>query len=113
MKQIQPDHSKKGEIQMNGKKEATNIAVGIDGKPASELPVSIGHEGKVSNTSEARAALDASALAATEFRNKAEAARERKIAIMKRIAEIDKSIVDKKNNRAAIRAIDERSREND
>jgi hypothetical protein len=50
--------------------------------------------------------IDASIAAAAEFRQKVDAAIERKVSIAKRIAEIDKSIVDKKNNRAAIRAID-------
>ncbi len=50
--------------------------------------------------------IDVSMAAAAEFRQNVDAAIERKVSIAKRIAELDKSIVDKKNNRAAIRAID-------
>ena len=50
--------------------------------------------------------IDISKAAAAEFKNRVDAAIERKGSIAKRITEIDKSIVDKKNNRAAIRAID-------
>jgi len=50
--------------------------------------------------------IDVSIAAAAEFQQKVDAAIERKVSIAKRVAEIDKSIVDKKNNRAAIRAID-------
>jgi hypothetical protein len=45
-------------------------------------------------------------VAAVEFRRKVDGAIKRKVLIAKQIAEIDKSIIDKKNNRAAIRAID-------
>ncbi len=50
--------------------------------------------------------IDVSMAAAAEFREKVDAAIERKVSIAKQVAELDKSIVDKKNNRAAIRAID-------
>ncbi len=41
-----------------------------------------------------------------EFCNKSDAARERRVAIEKRIAAIDSLILDKRNNRGAIRALD-------
>jgi hypothetical protein len=44
--------------------------------------------------------------AAKEFLNKSEAARERIEAIKKRITEKDKSLIDKRGNRGAIRAVD-------
>jgi len=80
-------------------KKETNLIVMIGGKPAPELPVSIARDAALAKRAEA------SALAAGEFRKKAKGVRQHKVAILKRITDVEDELKNKQAHRGAIKAV--------